>query len=685
MATLGGNQMLERAYAKRVVVVGIDGGMFTLLKKFVAEGKMPNAEKLIEKGALINAYSMPPCNTPTNWASIATGASPGLHGATGFYFHQPGEPLDMGAHPENMGRTFSSVDLTAEHLWTVAERDGKKCFVIDYPGSWPPTISKGVVLRGSTPVHRIADRMLYVTTLREDKREKMTLIGLREAPELEKTVKSFSVPMKAEVKIESEDTISTITIEILVIDSEGKGYDSVIFFDEGLTDKAKPIRAGEWSGCISRVFELSEKARGIDTRRRQAVWGRPIAEIVEKKMKGYFWFQLRKISRDLKDFELLRTHVFTTFDWVHPRELGDELLKNLPLYIGLGYEVTEKEMERLGLEPYEEEVYSFLNSYRVREAIFIKVVKYITENIGWEICFFHFHLMDTVNHIYMGRYYPQHKEYSKETAMGGEQRGYEMVDWLIGEIVENCTDEETLVVVVGDHAAVPVWKYVRVGAPLIRADLLNYNWDAEKKTYVIDWTKTKAYPYIEPSYIWINLRGRDPDGIVEPEEYEKVQEEVIKAMLSVRDPETGECPFALVLKKKDAYAFGQFGPRVGDVVWYLRPPYTPWEGERHDFNQWNLSSETMKSAEVRDLKHAWGIGVFSDHDWYLPWAEYEIFTNSTFLIMTGRGIKRDFKADRAVWLNSVAPTIAYLLGISSPAQADGRVIREAIEDPSQTK
>jgi len=45
--------MLERAHAKRVIVMGIDGGMFTLLKKFVAEGKMPNTAKLIEKGAPI--------------------------------------------------------------------------------------------------------------------------------------------------------------------------------------------------------------------------------------------------------------------------------------------------------------------------------------------------------------------------------------------------------------------------------------------------------------------------------------------------------------------------------------------------------------------------------------------------------------------------------------------------------
>ncbi|MEM3041756.1 MAG: alkaline phosphatase family protein, partial [Nitrososphaerota archaeon] len=612
------------------------------------------------------------------WACIATGASPGRHGATGFYFHQPGEPLDVGAHPENMGRTFSSTDLTAEHLWTVADREGRRCFIIDYPGSWPPTVKKGIVLRGSTPVHRIADRMVYVTSLSEGKSERETLISFKEAPELQKKVKSSSVPLRGTVKIESEDTVGTVTVDVAVIDSEGKGYDSIIFLDEGPIEEAKPLKVGEWSGCISRDFELSDKARSIDARRHQAVWGRPIAEIEEKRMKGYFWFQLRRLSNDLKDFELLRTHVFTTFDWIYPRELGDKLLRDLPLYIGLGYEPTEKEMMRLGLEPYREKVYSFLNSYRVREAVFIQVIKYVTKNFGWDVCFFHFHLMDTVNHIYMGRYYPQHKEYSKETAIGGEQRGYMMVDWLIGEMLENCVDEQTMIVVVGDHAAVPVWKFVRISGPLIRAGLLSYNWDAEKKAYVVDWSRTKAYPYIEPSYVWINLKGRDPEGIVEPEEYEVVQEKVIEALLSMRDPETGECPFALVLKKKDAWAFGQFGPRVGDVIWYLRPPYTPWEGLRSDFNQWEVPPEMMKSAEIRDLKHAWGIGVFSDHDWYLPWAEMEIFTNSTFLIMAGPGIKKDFKAGEPVWLNSVAPTVAYLLGLRPPAQADGRVIHEAI-------
>lgn len=85
--------------------------------------------------------------------------------------------------------------------------------------------------------------------------------------------------------------------------------------------------------------------------------------------------------------------------------------------------------------------------------------------------------------------------------------------------------------------------------------------------------------------------------------------------------------------------------------------------------------EMMKSAEVRKRERS----VAADHDWYLPWAKLDIFTNSTFLVLAGPGIKRGFKAKWPVWLNSISPTIAFLLGIMPPAQSDGRIIQEALD------
>ena len=77
--------------------------------------------------------------------------------------------------------------------------------------------------------------------------------------------------------------------------------------------------------------------------------------------------------------------------------------------------------------------------------------------------------------------------------------------------------------------------------------------------------------------LYVNLKGRDPDGIVDPEDYEKVQQEIIDALISYVDPETGKRPVSLALTKQDARILGLYGDSIGDVVYALYP----WFGGEH--------------------------------------------------------------------------------------------------------
>jgi predicted AlkP superfamily phosphohydrolase/phosphomutase len=95
----------------------------------------------------------------------------------------------------------------------------------------------------------------------------------------------------------------------------------------------------------------------------------------------------------------------------------------------------------------------------------------------------------------------------------------------------------------------------------MRSGLLEYRKDSRTRRTVVDWERTKAYPW--RTYINVSLKGRDPNGTVDPTDYERIREEVIQSLYSMKDPETGECPIALVLRKEDAEVFGQWGERVG--------------------------------------------------------------------------------------------------------------------------
>ena len=74
---------------------------------------------------------------------------------------------------------------------------------------------------------------------------------------------------------------------------------------------------------------------------------------------------------------------------------------------------------------------------------------------------------------------------------------------------------------------------------------------------VIDWTKTKAAPSGVVN-IFLNVKGRQPTGIVEPgDEYEQVRCDIIHALMAYRDPDAGYCPFTMALRREDAEAFGE--------------------------------------------------------------------------------------------------------------------------------
>src|SRR6266508_693841 len=111
--------------ARRVVLLGIDSVSLEWLETFVRRGVMPVTERLMQRGTVSPMTSFYPVDTGTNWASIATGASPMVHGCN-MQMHLPGEPLDQTVS------SFPSHYLKAEPLWVTAQRAGRTAVVFDW-------------------------------------------------------------------------------------------------------------------------------------------------------------------------------------------------------------------------------------------------------------------------------------------------------------------------------------------------------------------------------------------------------------------------------------------------------------------------------------------------------------------------------------------------------------------------
>lgn len=151
----------------------------------------------------------------------------------------------------------------------------------------------------------------------------------------------------------------------------------------------------------------------------------------------------------------------------------------------------------------------------------------------------------------------------------------------------------------------------------------------------IDWTKTKAIA-IRENDIYINVKGRDPYGIVEPEDQYEVEEEVMTALYGYKHPETGKRVVALALRNKDAAVLGLGGPECGDIIYF--------------------------TAEGYNYDHADGLST--------TYGLYETSLSPIF-IGAGPGFKEGFRTKRVLRQVDVAPTMAVIGGVRMPNECEG--------------
>jgi len=170
----------------------------------------------------------------------------------------------------------------------------------------------------------------------------------------------------------------------------------------------------------------------------------------------------------------------------------------------------------------------------------------------------------------------------------------------------------------------------------------------------IDWSHTKAFADGIREGIYINLRGREPGGIVAPgEEYESLRDEIIAGLMETRDPQSGEPVVDKVLKREDVYD-GEMTEMSPDLIVRWRP-----------------------DVGISGLRAADG-AVYTPH--FLTEEHRTIsgdHRETGVLFMTGPGIKRGALRDASIM--DLAPTILHVMGHSVPSDMDGVVLLKALK------
>lgn len=145
----------------RVFMIGVDGGDFSLIKKWADEGKLPNFKKLMGEGSYGKLRSTIPPITGAAWSTFQTGTNPGKHGAFNWFKRVEGE---YRAAPVNYN------DIAEPTIWQILSKQNKKVGVIGVPVTYPPAKINGFMVPGLlTP--ESSDRQTYPLDLIDEVKE----------------------------------------------------------------------------------------------------------------------------------------------------------------------------------------------------------------------------------------------------------------------------------------------------------------------------------------------------------------------------------------------------------------------------------------------------------------------------------------------------------------------------------
>jgi hypothetical protein len=374
-------------------------------------------------------------------------------------------------------------------------------------------------------------------------------------------------------------------------------------------------------------------------------------------------FRLHSIDADSGSFVLYRSPIQARTDWAYPTHLVAELSTSVGPLISF----AEAGGHVLGPEFNTETVRSF--GRWLTDSVEALVERYPE----WDLLFAQIHCPDSHHHALLSYICFESPHFAGE---GSEQErllldAYRAADEVLGRCFAIAKRHDAAVAVVSDHGGAPFWRTVWLAGALRDAGLLRFRYDEATECYHTDFAETRACPFYCSEHMFVNLKGRDPEGIVAPgREYDEVRTRIIRVLDELRDPRTGESPFSWLGMREEARGFGLEGDRIGDVIYFLKPGYAnPFAA---------LQQNVYRTGIYEKLD---GEGVFSDvgpragHS-FAPTARMDPATNMAVFALAGEGVQRGYRRSAPICLEDVMVTICSYLGMDPPAQADGRVARD---------
>ncbi len=166
----------------------------------------------------------------------------------------------------------------------------------------------------------------------------------------------------------------------------------------------------------------------------------------------------------------------------------------------------------------------------------------------------------------------------------------------------------------------------------------------------IEWNKTQAFSRGKEGDIFINLKSRDPNGIVNQNDYENVRDQIIKKLSSLVDPLTGEKAINKIYKREELYSgpYLEFAPDL--LIEWVNDAYMPTENDK---NKDSIFVERWREN--------------------MNWPTSGSHRQKGILLVKGPGIAKNKKIENARILD-MTPTWLHLMNISTTEVFEGDII-----------
>lgn len=590
----------------RVVWVSVDGGADYLLDEYLANGTLAadgGFATLARRG--VRAEASVPINasvTAPSFASLFTGAYPERHGLMSNIYYRVRDPL------EQTSPAFD-VPLAAEPLWEPLRRAGKRVVLVGQdigvatPGLGPDLVF-GFGARDGTSQLAELGREDFVST------EGWQFGGRR-----------FEHARAAAVEFATERH-GKYTADLLVVDRVADGverYDHLLIdFDRNLANGvAAELGPGEWAAVRLPVEHPS--AIGV-------------------------WVKLLALAVDLS-----RVRVYlgaAHYNLGRPVEFVQRVERGVArLADGQPFWPGGRDTEALGRGWIDEATW-FEQSERLGN--------YLRDAALWVMANERFDLLvtyqlqaDSVGHQFLLRH-PRQAGYGdpelRARLAENVARGWRSVDANLKALVA-AAGRRTNVVVMADHGMYPVHTVV----------FLNRLLEAEGFRVRGPEAEVSVISFGGGAHVYVNLAGRQPDGVVAAGDYPKVVERLVKLFEGLRDPATREPVLAVVARRKETRDFRILHEETtGDVWLSAKPGYI--------FRAIDVPGDVFKRA---------GGLLRGGHGYLGRFREMQ-----AIFLAAGPEIRQ---SELGVINNvDVAPTIAALFGASPPRDAQGRVLEEIL-------